>query len=276
MNEKMNVLQAAGSIILIIFLLYLLAIMPRMIKRPSKKAFLNHYYAHRGFYNNHSEAPENSMAAFRMALERKYGIELDVQLSKDGIPVVFHDEYLERVCGIKGYLKDYTYKELQTFFLYDSKETMPTFQEVLNLIDGKVPLIVEIKCEDGDTAVCRYAYELLKNYKGVYCVESFHPFAVHWFKKNVPHLVRGQLSSNFYMAGEKRIIMKALGDLLFNFYAKPDFIAYNCLYTNTLSRRLCKNLYGALPVAWTIRSQKQLETYRKEYKLFVFEGFEPK
>lgn len=264
-----------GIGIAFIILLYLLAIMPRMIKRPSFKQFYLHYYAHRGFYDNKTQAAENTMRAFRAAIERGYGIELDVQLTKDNIAVVFHDEKLNRVCGVEGKLKDYTYKELQQFKLYSSSERIPRLKEVLTFVNGQVPLIVEIKCEDGNTLVCKYAYELLKDYKGVYCVESFHPFVLFWFRRNANNIIRGQLASNFFMAGDNRLIMKCLGDLIFNFFGKPDFIAYDCLYVNSFSRQICRRLYKSPAAAWTVSSQKQLNKVRREYDLFIFEGFKP-
>lgn len=250
--------------------------MPRMINRPSDKAFRGYYYAHRGFFDNRTNAPENSMNAFKLAIKKGYGIELDVQLTKDSIPVIFHDEYLKRGVGKKGVVSDYTYQELSEFYLFDSREKIPRLEEVLAFVKGRVPLIVEIKGEDRNVKVCELAYELLKEYKGVYCVESFNPFALHWFKKHAPNLLRGQLSSNYAMAGDRNIIKKCLGYLLFNFWGKPDFIAYNRLYVNTLSRKICKNLFGSFSAAWTITSQKQIDALKKEYDIFIFEGFEPR
>ena len=93
---------------------YLWAILPRMTARPDRSPLLaQRCYAHRGLHDNATDAPENSMAAFRKAVEAGYGIELDVQLSKDRIPVVFHDETLRRVCGVEGKVRDYTFEELQ-------------------------------------------------------------------------------------------------------------------------------------------------------------------
>lgn len=272
----METLYIIAFVAFIVIALYLLAIMPRLVRRPAYDGLKGYAYAHRGFYNNNSGIPENSMKAFEAAVSKGYGIELDVQLSKDNIPVVFHDESLKRVCGVSGNVKDYTYDELQKFRLCNTKERIPSFSSVLDLVGGRVPLIVEIKCEDGKTQVCRYAYELLEHYTGVYCIESFHPFAVKWFRKKQPSLVRGQLSTYFYMSGDNRFIMWFMGHLLFNFIGRPDFIAYDALYVNELSRRICRSLYGCLCVAWTIKSQKQLDGVKDYYDLFIFEGFEPK
>lgn len=265
-----------GIFFLILLFLYLLAIMPRMINRPSDKAFRGYYYAHRGFFDNRTNAPENSMKAFELAVKKGYGIELDVQLTKDLVPVIFHDDFLYRGVKKKGEIKDYTYQELMEFSLFESKEKIPKLEEVLYLVDGKVPLIIEMKCEDRKAEVCKIAYELLINYKGVYCVESFNPYAVRWFKKHAPNILRGQLSSNYAMAGDKRCLQVCVGYLLFNFWGKPDFIAYDRYYVNTMSRRICKNLYKSLSVAWTITSQKQMDKLKEDYDIFIFEGFNPR
>lgn len=272
----MNIIYGILWVLLILFLLYFLAIMPRMINRPSWEAFKGYAYAHRGYFDNQSDAPENSMKAFHQAVNHGYGIELDVQLSKDGIPVVFHDESLIRVCNAKGNVGDYTFQELQEFRLYNTQEKIPSFSQVLDLVKGRVPLIVEIKCEDGKTDVCEGAYKLLKDYKGTYCIESFHPFALYWFRKKCPQIVRGQLSTYFYMSGDRRKVMWCMGHLLFNFIGKPDFIAYDALYVNECSRRLCRDFYDSLSVAWTITSQMQLDIMKEYYDLFIFEGFEAK
>ncbi len=271
-----NILLIIDYVVLFLAFLYLLAIMPRMLNRPSNQAFRGYYYAHRGFHNNRTQAPENSMKAFEFAVKKGYGIELDVQLSKDFVPVVFHDDSLYRSCKVKGDVKDYTYQELMEFSLFESNEKIPRLDQVLSLVDGKVPLIVEIKCNDSKVKVCSIVYDLLKVYKGIYCVESFNPFAVHWFKKHAKGILRGQLSSNYAMVGDTHFLQKCVGYLLFNFWGKPDFIAYDHYYVNTISRRICKHLYRSLSVAWTITSQKQLDVLKNDYDLFIFEDFEPK
>lgn len=256
-------------------LLYLWAIMPRIFNKPSKKMFKEYYYAHRGLHDNNSDAPENSMKAFKKAVDAGYGIELDVQLTKDKIPVIFHDDNLLRVCGEKGAIGDYTWKELKQFRLFDTEETIPKFEEVLQLVDGQVPLIIEIKCNYLSLEICRLTYEKIKSYNGIYCVESFHPLAIRWFKKHAPNIMRGQLSSDFTKEGDKRVVLKLLSHLLFNCIGKPDFIAYNCQYSGKVSRYLCKRIYRACMVAWTVRSKEQLKKIQREYDMFIFEGFLP-
>lgn len=256
--------------------LYLVAIMPRINNRPDDKQLRGWFYAHRGLHDNKSNAPENSMAAIRKAVEAGYGIEFDVQLTKDRIPVVFHDEKLKRVCGVKGNVRDYTYKELQEFSLFDSNERIPLFLDVLNLVDGRVPLIIEIKVHEEYSKVCSHIDAVLKEYKGVYCVESFQPQAVWWYKEQRPQVIRGQLSCRLNDGKKRFSIAKwAATYLLANFICKPDFIAYDHKYADNLSRKICRRVYKSLSVAWTIRSQEEMEKARDEFDLFIFEGFVP-
>ena len=267
----------AGIILGVVIVAYLIAIMPRMTGRPDYTPLMDHYYAHRGLHDNKTDAPENSMKAFRKAVDAGYGIELDVQLTKDRIPVVFHDESLKRVCGVDGNVRDYTYEELQQFSLCGSKERIPLFSEFLKLVDGKVPLIIEIKIHEDYKTVCQTADELIRGYKGDYCIESFNPLAVKWYKEHRPQVIRGQLSSRLAPKGEREPFLYFMSHyLLFNCVAKPDFIAYDHLHKGNISRTICQHLYGALSVAWTIKSQEQLDHSRKQFDLFIFEGFIPK
>lgn len=273
----MWILGIVAALLLFVIILYLFAIMPRMINRPDKNQLLNHHYAHRGLHDNESYAPENSMAAFKKAVDAGYGIELDVQLTKDRIPVVFHDETLNRVCGVEGKVRDFTYEELKQFTLLNSSEKIPLFADFLKLVDGKVPLIIEIKAHEKAANVCEKADQLIRQYKGVYCVESFDPRVLLWYKKSRPEVIRGQLSSNFNKPGRREPITEFLVHyMLTNFLSKPDFIAYEHLHKRNLSRMLCCNLFGALSVAWTIKSQSEMDKARDSFKLFIFEGFIPR
>lgn len=266
------------AIVLLLFLaIYLFLIAPRMFKKPDRSNLYGVHYAHRGLFNNDGDAPENSLKAFRLAVENGYGIEMDVQLSKDGIPVVFHDATLKRMCGVDGKVWDYTLAELQQMKLASSNETIPTFAEVLATIAGKTPIIVEYKLDRIQTQVCELGNELLtkyeQDYHGVYCIESFHPLAVMWYKKNRPDIVRGQLSMEFWkdekQKDKKYLIILAL--LLSNVASRPDFIAYQHTHYKNISRRLCR-LMGALSVTYTIKSIEQYEKVKDEFDLFIFDS----
>ena len=260
----------------ILAVLYLLMIMPRMVGKADSVSFKKVLYAHRGLHDNASEAPENSLAAFEKAVAGGYGIELDIQLTKDHIPVVFHDYTLKRICGAEGKVADYTYEELQQFRLCGSGEKIPRFSEVLELVAGKVPLIVELKIVYRDTSLCPEADKLLSGYNGLYCIESFNPLGVLWYRRNRPQILRGQLSDAFLKSRKyKGMLYFALENLLFNFLTRPDFVAYNHKNASKLSRRICRSFYHNTAVAWTIRSEEELENARKHFDMYIFESFMP-
>ena len=142
-------------VFIILSVIYISFIMPRLIDRADM-SYLKVDYAHRGLHNE--ELPENSIGAFKNAVEHRYGIELDIQLSKDKVPMVFHDATLTRVCGIDAKLADYTCEELCRMKLLGSEYTIPTLKEVLETVDGKVPLLVEFKT--GTLELCDRLKEL--------------------------------------------------------------------------------------------------------------------
>jgi len=261
--------------LVVLFLIYLVMISPRMFCRPDMRAFYEYLYAHRGLYDNSAEAPENSLAAFQRAVEAGLGMELDVQLTKDKIPVVFHDFTLERMCGQPGKVKDYTYEELQQFTLLQSNERIPKFKDVLDLVDGRTPLIVELKIESTDISVCPVADELLSKYKGLYCIESFNPLGLLWYRKHHKKVIRGQLSNAFLRDGKSGVAYFFMQNLLLNFVGRPDFISYNCIYPRMLSKRICCKILGAVSVGWTICSQEELKQAKKNFDVYIFEGFNP-
>ena len=265
----------AAAVLFLLAALYFLLIIPRF-NSPDCSALMGRFYAHRGFHNLANGIPENSLKAFRLAVEKDYGIELDVQLSSDGVPVVFHDNTLTRMCGVDKRVCELSLAELKKLSLGGTSEQIPTFREFLELVNGRVPLIVEIKMETRDDRIPEAVNGLLEDYRGPYCIESFHPSALIWYKKHRPDVFRGQLCTNFMKENKKcSPAYFLLSKMLTNIAARPDFIAYNWKYRNDLSRRICCNLYHALPVAWTIRSQQELDQCRKDFQLFIFEGFTP-
>ena len=272
----MTILYVILIVLAALGVLYLLAIMPRMGHREERKDFLHALYAHRGLHDNASDAPENSMAAFKKAVKAGYGIEMDVQLTKDKVPVVFHDFTLERICGREGKISDYTWDELKEFKLCNSQETIPRFEEVLKTVNGKVPLIIELKVEWMDISVCPVADGVLRDYKGLYCIESFNPLVLSWYRRYHNDIVRGQLADGFIKSGEfKGILYVILQNLLLNWVTKPDFVAYNHKYADTLSRTICRKFYRNMAVAWTIKNQQELETAKDKFDIFIFDSFIP-
>lgn len=276
-TKEMNTLLLVLLCCTVMIVLYLLMIMPGMEEKPDTEVLEHWLYAHRGLHDNASDAPENSLKAFRKAVNAGFGMELDIQLTKDRIPVVFHDFTLKRICGVEGKVSDYTYEQLQRFPLCKSAERIPRFEDVLRLVDGKVPLIVEFKIEFKDLSLCSIADGLLRKYRGLYCVESFNPLCLYWYRRHHREVVRGQLSDGFLWEGEYTgPLYFVLQNLLTNFFTKPDFIAYNHRYARTFSRRLCRSLYHNAAAAWTIRSEEELKEAKKNFDVFIFDSFIPK
>lgn len=260
----------------VIFILYLLAIMPRVFHKPDKSLFQKKLFAHRGLHNVEKGIPENSVTAFREAVKEGFGIEFDVHVTKDRIPVVFHDFSLKRMCGCDKAIEDCTFEELQQLRLLDTKEHIPSLQEVLSVIDARVPLIIEIKSEITDVSECSLIDEMLRKYKGAYCIESFNPCVLWWYRIHNNRIVRGQLATNYRIEGVSRGPQYVfLTHLLLNFITKPDFIAYNHRFGNEPSRRICRSLYRNTMAAWTVKSREEWKRLSAQYDVFIFEGFVP-
>ena len=263
-------------ILVLAVLIFLFLIMPRL-KRPKSKVFEQKYFAHRGLHDNETDRPENSIRAFAYAVENNYGIELDVQLSKDAKMLVFHDDDLKRVCGVEGKIADYTFAELNEFRLLNTDQKIPLFTEVLKVIDGKVPLIVELKPYDNPSKLADMTNDILLDYNGIYCVESFNPFAIRWYKWKRPDIIRGQLSGNLNRSSkDKKISYFFCRSLIFNLFSRPDFISYDFEDEKDIPFRLDTHLFKAVAVAWTIKTQAELDKSKKEFDIFIFEGFIPK
>lgn len=262
------------ALLLILLIIFILIISFLLLIKPGKRRdtsyFKDKMYAHRGLHDD--EVPENSLWAFRLAKEKGFGVELDVQMTKDGQLVVFHDGNLQRVCGIDGWLRDYTLEELKQFRLKDTDETIPTFSEVLAVLDGQ-DLICEIKGDNGikNYEICQKTYDELSSYKGRFCIESFSPFIVGWFKDNHPEIIRGQLSENFVKSTKPSVINFCMTHLLVNYISKPDFIAYNHLYSDTFGFMLCAQLYKPLLIGWTAKGQDEQEKAKKIFDAVIFE-----
>lgn len=227
--------------------------------------------AHRGLHDKTN--PENSLSAFQKAIDQGYPIELDVQIIADGTVVVFHDSSLSRLTDNDGYLKFLNKEDLNLLTLKDSKEKIPTFEEVLNLVNGKVPLLIEVKNEGKVGELEKTVLEMLKKYKGEYAICSFNPYVLEYFYKYAPDVPRGQIAGFF--KGEKLSFLKkhALKKMLLNKkISHPDFISYEA---KRLPNRFVKK-YKALPLlAWTVRSESEYLKVVKYCDNVIFEGFEP-
>lgn len=260
--------------LILIILFFLFAIRGR-VKHKNLSMLQGFDYAHRGLHGN--GVAENSMTAFRKAKENGYGIELDIHLLSDGNLAVIHDSTLIRTTGAEGKIEDLTINDLNKYKLENTEDTIPTFKEVLELYDGAAPIIVELKPVKNQAALAKAAADVLKDYKGAYCIESFDPRCLLWLKKHRPEIIRGQLSQNFFKTDDKLnpIIKFLLTNNLLNFITKPDFVAYNFSHRKVLSTVLCKKLWKMQMVGWTIRTKENHKKAKKENWLSIFEYFLP-
>ena len=228
---------------------------PGRAKKAQKSAINGRNFAHRGLHSEDKSVPENSMSAFREASQAGYGIELDVQLSADGEVVVFHDDTLDRVCGVECRVDELECAELKKLELCGSEERIPLLGEVLELVDGSVPLIVELKNGKRNKELCEKTYALLSNYRGEYCVESFNPLILGWFRKNAKEVLRGQLATTFAdYEGIKKGTALLLSRCLLNVISRPHFIAYR-IGPRPLTVHLAE-LMGAMKVGYTSRVEE--------------------
>jgi len=267
-------MMALLIVVLILIALYLFLIAPAT-KKLDDSQLRGWLYAHRGLHDGNVNVPENSMEAFRLAVENGYGMELDVQLTRDGRLVVHHDGSLKRVCGVDKLVREVDYADLP---LLPDGSRIPLFSEVLSMVDGRAPIIVEVKHYGGAARVAKAAHEALKGYRGAYCVESFDPTAMYYFRKNAPQIVRGQLASGgeWDRAALNLPSYIALKYLLVNVLSRPHFVAYSVPADRVISMWLMKRVFKPLLACWTVRGQKVLDDARKEGYLYpIFELFTP-
>jgi len=271
----MNTFLIILVVSILLFALLVFLVSPAKSSKMQREPFQNKNIAHRGLHSKDKKIPENSMAAFREAIQAGYGIELDIQFSKDEKIVVFHDNTLKRVCGVDKRVDDLTYDELKELSLCDTKERIPLFSDFLTLVNGSVPLIVELKNGPKNTLLCEKAYELLINYNGNYCVESFQPFIVSWFRKHAPSVLRGQLSApaSEFKGEIKPYESFALSHLLTNVAARPHFVAYHKCKRSLLVK-LCDAL-GGMRVVWTVKDTDDIKKIESKNDAVIFEFYHP-
>ena len=275
MMKVKQILKTIVIILLVLCLLFLFLVSPRMFNKPDMSAFMGANIAHRGYFDNEAGIPENSLSCFQAAIDKGFAIELDIQLSSDGVAMVFHDADLERMCGVEGKIWDYTAAELQEMKLFGTEETIPTFEETLALINGQVPLLVEYKMDKVDTAVCAAGQALLDEYDGAYAIQCFDPRALLWYKKNAPEVARGQLAEE-YWENEKyegKALYFVLTYMLTNVATAPDFISYKALHKDNLSLNVCRML-GAKTACYTIKSAEELDYVNNEFDMYIFDSFD--
>ncbi len=231
-------------------------IAPGAVTKRQKAPFVGRNFAHRGLHSEDKSVPENSLEAFRLAGRAGYGAELDVRLTKDGQVVVFHDDTLDRMCGVSGRVDEKSYDELKLLSLAGTNQRIPLLTEVLEVYSGRGPLIVEIKNGSRNRELCEKTYAILSDYPGEVCVESFNPRILRWFRFHAKDIVRGQLATTMsdYDGAVSRPTAFMLSHCLLNFISRPQFIAYRVGY-RPLSVRLSEAM-GAMRFGWTSHNER--------------------
>ena len=267
MSTLWIIISSVAAFLALSFIIFLILIKPGK-RRDGIEKYKKLKFAHRGLHNGERE--ENSLSAFKAAVDLGYAIELDVRLSSDGELVVFHDDTLDRVTKETGRVDERSAEELG-----NTEDTIPTFREVLELIDGRVPLLVEIKEDAGKYGVTEKTVEMLREYKGEYLIESFNPLALARVKKLMPEAIRGILSQNFLSDEKYRTPTHFLLQLLLlNCICRPDFIAFNHEHAKNLPLRIARKLFKAPTVAWTVKSKAAEErAYKNGFDGIIFEGY---
>lgn len=246
-------------------------------RRKSRAKPFCRAYAHRGLGWGEGKYPENSLPGFAAAAAAGFGIELDLQLSADGEVFVFHDYTLTRMCGVDGKLSEKTAAELKELRLAGSDETIPTFAEVLAVVGGRVPLLIELKGESGNTGLCPAMMALLADYSGEWCVESFNPLLLRWFKKNAPEVVRGLLVTDLIKEKHEgsRLTNFLLSTEQMNFLCRPDFIAWDKKYPEGRAFRAALFRRRAASFVYTIKNEAEFAACVLRGDSPIFDGFIP-
>jgi len=268
-------LQIAICAAAALLIINMLLLAPGRFSKDINPVLWRTLYAHRGLHTKDKLVPENSMAAFSAAVHAGYGMELDVQITADDKIVVFHDDDLKRVCGVDKKIIDCTYEELTRYRLHDTAETIPLFSDVLGLVNGRGALIVELKTSRRRKTLCEKTAAILDEYKGPYCIESFDPRIVHWFKKHRPRMVRGQLSAgrkNY--RGQPLYQGLLLSGLYTNIVTRPHFVAYKHEDVKKMKLGLYRLLGGKL-FGWTVRDIDDSAYIRRYFDAVIFEFFRP-
>ncbi|MBR3049452.1 MAG: glycerophosphodiester phosphodiesterase [Bacilli bacterium] len=228
------------------------------------KDLKNKVIAHRGIHNNKT-VPENSIKAFEKALKKNIPIELDVHILKDNTLVVFHDDNLKRMTHINKKIRDYTYPELEKITLLDTNYKIPTLKEVLNLVNGKVLLLIELKNDYRTNIMCTEVCKLLDNYKGEFIIQSFYPNIIRWFKKHKPEYIRGLLITNNYKHHFLRRFVKS--DFIIN-YCSPNFLSVTKKLLS--NKQIKKQKSKDIPIfTWTINNKNELNKYKDKADTFI-------
>lgn len=234
--------------------------------------------AHRGLHGN--GIIENSLSAAAAALAANYAIEVDLQLSADGEVVVFHDETLDRLTAEKGELATRTLAELQSIRFNNSEDTIPSLADLLRLVNGKVPLVLELKSSwNGNVTLVHKVADVLAEYQGPAAVMSFDPDLVAELKRYAPALPRGIVAERWYLHPHWKFLSAArkqsLGLLLHLFRTRPHFVAYAQFDLPAIAPRLARKLLGLPLLTWTVRVERERQRVSGIADQIIFEHIRP-
>lgn len=236
--------------------------------------YLKHPIAHRGLHSG-TEIPENSLSSFQACIDKKLPIELDVHILTDGTALVFHDDSFERMTGYEREMYMASYDDVKSLRLIGSDEHIPTLEQVLTLVNGQVPLVIELKCLKHDGRLEHQVNNLLQEYDGPYCIQSFNPYTLLWFKRYAPNVTRGLISGSLEKSSISLWQKVVLRSMLFAFMIKPHYIAFEWdkfWYPSFMFIRLFTNI----PViAWCIRNKNQQMIIKNKCENIIFEDFDP-
>ena len=232
------------------------------------KLFKNRLIAHRGLHKN-KMIPENSMLAFKAAIEKNYAIEFDINITKDNQIVVFHDDDLNRLCNKKENIEDVSYDFLKDLNLYESNEKIPLLKELLDQVAGKIPLIIEIKKHKNIGLLENILLEMLKEYKGEYFICSFEKDILLWLEKNKPKEIRGLIFESLPIKFKK---YEKIAFLYKYFKSKADFISLEDKLIDSSIYDFCKKKKLDILV-WTIKDKKSFQNIDKKVSAVIFENF---
>ncbi|MBR0081706.1 MAG: glycerophosphodiester phosphodiesterase [Clostridia bacterium] len=268
-----------GCVVVLLAVLYLFLIVGEQPTKKQAAPFRNLNCAHRGLFEADQSVPENTLRAFERAVEHGYGVELDVQLSRDGEVVVFHDDTVDRETEYTGRVDSFTLAELQSMSLFGThgdKLGIPLFTDVMEVLDGKSPTIVELKSTENYPELCEKTLAILRGCKGPYCVESFDPRIVRWFREFAPDLMRGQLSEQY--SGWRKTVNPfaafALSHFWTNVVTRPHFLAYGSMKQPL--GLLFNKLICVFTVYWTEKPESDRKTLEQRYDCIIFQHFLPK
>lgn len=258
---------------------WICALKPRIFNKPDLDEIRRYDYARGGWFDRKKGIPENSLPALRAAVEHGYGIRLDVRLCRDGVPVVFRDSRLFRMCGSEGSVENSTLEELQTLKLEGSEESIPTLEEALQVIDAQVPVLICLHSEkDNAISLASQACAVCDLYDGVFAVESDDPRVLQWFRKNRKEYIRGSVVDGSRKSGDdfKSLLWDFLSfSLLMNFLTEPDYLSVNRSSRFNPSIWICRMVYRIQRMDWTVRTSEEYEAVRTDGSIVIFEDFEP-